>query len=123
MVHKKNGGLSSARNAGMMVARGTYIGFVDSDDTISPDMYEKMLAVMEAERVDFVMSDYIRVPASGEPYLKTLGIRGGRYSKEDIHRDFPAADHGRKPGLWAAAVGMALPVPHGIPSRESALLR
>lgn len=90
VVHKKNGGLSSARNAGMMAACGTYIGFVDSDDAVSPDMYEKMLAVMEGERVDFVMSDYIRVPASGAPYLKTLDIRGGRYAREDICREiFP----------------------------------
>ena len=90
VVHKQNGGLSSARNAGMMAACGTYIGFVDSDDAVSPDMYEKMLAVMEGERVDFVMSDYIRVPADGEPYLKTLDIRGGRYAKEDIHQEiFP----------------------------------
>lgn len=90
VVHKQNGGLSSARNAGMMAACGTYIGFVDSDDAVSPDMYEKMFAVMEGERVDFVMSDYIRMPADGEPYLKTLGIRGGRYSREDIRREiFP----------------------------------
>ena len=42
VVHKKNGGLSSARNAGMRVATGEYIGFVDSDDYIEVDMYEKM---------------------------------------------------------------------------------
>ena len=43
VVHKKNGGLSSARNAGMKVATGDYIGFVDSDDWIEKDMYEKLL--------------------------------------------------------------------------------
>ena len=91
VVHKKNGGLSSARNAGMRAATGTYIGFVDSDDSVEPDMYEKMLAVMEREQVDFVMSDYIRVPVVGEPYLKTLAIRAGRYGREDIQREiFPA---------------------------------
>ena len=42
VVHKLNGGLSDARNAGFAVATGSYIGYVDSDDWIEPDMYEKM---------------------------------------------------------------------------------
>ena len=43
VIHKENGGLSSARNAGLDIAKGTYIGFVDSDDWIEPKMYETML--------------------------------------------------------------------------------
>lgn len=42
VVHKENGGLSDARNAGLLVASGAYIGYVDSDDWIEPDTYEKM---------------------------------------------------------------------------------
>lgn len=42
VVHKQNGGLSDARNAGLAIASGAYIGYVDSDDWIEPDMYEKM---------------------------------------------------------------------------------
>jgi glycosyltransferase involved in cell wall biosynthesis len=42
VVHKENGGLSDARNAGLKVATGAYIGYVDSDDWIEPDMYERM---------------------------------------------------------------------------------
>lgn len=40
VIHKANGGVSSARNVGLDVATGEYIGFVDSDDWIEPDMYE-----------------------------------------------------------------------------------
>lgn len=107
VVHKKNGGLSSARNAGLRIASGTYVGFVDSDDTVSVDMYEKMLHIIESERVDFVMSDYIRIPADGKPYLKTLDIRAGRYDKEDLRREiFPRlimgenVDYGPLLSVW-----------------------
>lgn len=43
VIHKENGGLSDARNAGMDIATGDYIGFVDSDDWIEPDMYEILI--------------------------------------------------------------------------------
>lgn len=43
VLHKKNGGLSSARNAGLKVATGEYISFIDSDDFIEEHMYEKLI--------------------------------------------------------------------------------
>ena len=46
-IHKKNGGLSSARNAGMEVVTGNYILFVDSDDYIKEDMYEILLNLIK----------------------------------------------------------------------------
>lgn len=43
VFHKTNGGSSSARNLGLRYAAGAYVGFVDSDDYIEPDMYERLL--------------------------------------------------------------------------------
>lgn len=43
VVHKTNGGLSSARNAGLKIAKGDFIGFVDSDDIIEQHMYEELI--------------------------------------------------------------------------------
>lgn len=45
--HKKNGGSSSARNMGLRLMEGAYVGFVDSDDYIEPDMYERLYQGME----------------------------------------------------------------------------
>lgn len=52
VIHKENGGLSDARNAGIEFATGDYIAFVDSDDWIEPQMYETMLAVLLREGAD-----------------------------------------------------------------------
>ena len=50
--HKPNGGLTSAWKAGLELAGGSYIGFVDSDDWIDPDMYERMLTLGQREDAD-----------------------------------------------------------------------
>lgn len=89
VVHKKNGGLSSARNAGIEVATGDYIGFVDSDDYIELDMYEKMYIIAKENNVDFVMSDYCRVSSEGK-VKATLDIDEGIYNKNKIKKEvFP----------------------------------
>ncbi len=52
VIHKPNGGLSDARNAGMAVATGELMTFVDSDDWIAPDMYEHLYQRLEEDSSD-----------------------------------------------------------------------
>lgn len=54
VIHKENGGLSSARNAALEIAGGEYICFLDSDDVLHPQALERMLAAMEQTGADLV---------------------------------------------------------------------
>lgn len=60
VVHKKNGGLSDARNAGMAVAKGEYISFIDSDDYVSDDFFECLLDVMNKENSDIAECSVVK---------------------------------------------------------------
>lgn len=61
VIHKQNGGLSDARNAGIDIARGAYIGFVDSDDYIAPDMYETLYRDIQNEQADMSVCGVYKV--------------------------------------------------------------
>ena len=71
VIHQKNGGLSAARNAGLDVARGAWIGFVDSDDYIAPEMYEKMYRAVQSTGADLALCDYAKVDEAGVPCVQT----------------------------------------------------
>lgn len=60
VVHKKNGGLSDARNAGMAVSTGEYISFIDSDDYVSDDFFECLLDVMNKENSDIAECSVVK---------------------------------------------------------------
>lgn len=58
VIHRPNGGPSAARNAGLAIARGKYIGYVDGDDWIEPEMYQKMYDACEQNGAQMAICSY-----------------------------------------------------------------
>jgi len=64
VIHKENEGPAQARNVGIARAKGFYIGFVDGDDWIDADMYEKLLGALTDQRADIAICRYRQVSRS-----------------------------------------------------------
>ncbi len=90
VCHKENGGLTSAWKAGLSLASGAYTGFVDSDDWIEPDMYERMLELAQREQADMTVCGLVfdfedpRIPKRKEisNFLQEV------YAREDVESLF-----------------------------------
>lgn len=74
VIHKKNGGLSDARNFGLEIAQGDFVGFVDSDDYIESDMYEKLLEACEENNSKLAMCGRYKV--LGEELQPIFSFKG-----------------------------------------------
>lgn len=83
VIHKENEGLVNARKTGLAAASGEYIGFVDSDDWVEPDMYETLLEDCMENDADVAVGLMI-FEHTNNSFLDTLNIRKGLYdnSKE-----------------------------------------
>lgn len=75
IIHKENGGVTSARLEGVRSARGEWIGFVDGDDAIDPDMYERLLKNAIESKADISHCGYRMVFPSHVDYYYNTGLR------------------------------------------------
>lgn len=85
-IHKRNGGLPSARKCGYEASRGQYVAFVDSDDWISPDMYGKMCRAARESQADIVLCNYIAA-MPGREEICTAPFPGGFYDKSRLEKE------------------------------------
>ncbi len=83
VVHKENGGLVSARKAGLEAATGDYIGYVDGDDWIEPDFYETMHYYMMRYQADMVETGHY-MDAGTQSKRIGSGLSYGRLRKEEL---------------------------------------
>jgi hypothetical protein len=75
---EQNGGLATARNRGMDVARGEYVTFLDGDDWLSAGYYEQLVAAIEDLDVDFVRTDHVQVTGRNRAIHRAPHGRRGR---------------------------------------------
>lgn len=88
VIHTKNGGAAKARNIGLDNASGDYIGFVDSDDYIEPDMYELLLKSLKENKTDISCVGIIREDGEGKnKHVIRCAPKKTIYNDEDVFRE------------------------------------
>lgn len=97
VVHKKNEGLGYARNSGLQYATGEYVTFLDSDDYVSKDMYEKVYQALKSTKSDCCVTGYIVKKDSGEEVIKYNPLGNSVYENDEIIRKVLAGMLGSLP--------------------------
>lgn len=108
VIHKQNDGLDSARKAGMRVASGRYVGYVDGDDWVEPNMYECLLRYMQKYDVEVVESGVIDTWENKEE-RRVLYLEEGCYKGQDFIEKVESKllysgiffEHGISPYMWS----------------------
>lgn len=99
VIHKPNGGLSDARNAGMRIMSGELVAFVDSDDWIEPTMYERLYALLDQFQADMAFGGVADDWECGNAVTTT---KTSDYGPTPFAEDAVAAMRRYFHGSWAA---------------------
>ncbi len=103
VIHKRNGGLVSARKAGLKVANGRYIGYVDGDDWVEPDMYLHMMKIAKNTDADIIAAGF-KKDIEGKCTEHRNIIESGIYNyldiKDKVYPYFIFKDSSYMPGIY-----------------------
>ena len=100
VIHKENGGLSDARNAGMEQATGKYIMFVDSDDYLEVDACEKLYNAIEKTNSDYVVGNYTNTDEDGTKWEKPAFSQNKYCESKLVIDDYTNSFYLMNSGVW-----------------------
>lgn len=98
VIHKENGGLSSARNAGLDIATGDYLSFIDSDDFVSKEFIEKLHSLCVNNDTEISICDYMQF--QDEVELKDVEVKIDTYSPHGIQKNMYSNDYAKMVVVW-----------------------
>ena len=100
VIHKENGGLSDARNAGMAVATGEFVGFVDSDDWLNTQMYHYLYEAIASTDSDIASCGARRVWTDGKPSKEVCAVNRDRVLEREAAMEALITANGLIQTVW-----------------------
>lgn len=113
VIHKKNGGLVSARKTGVCASKGKYITFIDSDDWIGDGYLSKIISIIKNSYPKIIsVTSYFRVESNGEVSQRKESSRTGLYNRMQLETEVfpeilykkPYYTFGVTPSIWLKVV-------------------
>ena len=111
VIHKENGGLSDARNAGMKIAEGEYLYFLDSDDLIHPEAIARLAQVLQTHQADLVCGGHVRFKDGTAPSPVISNLRPQVLDQQSAMTRFVVKDWGAWGKLYRRQVHLGIDFP------------